>query len=214
MAELALGIIGIVPLIGGAIKAYKQVNGRLKAFRHCSNEVKKVRKVLGIQQQVFSNECRLWLRFAIDDDEIASDMASDPEHENWGDASLESSLRTRLKNNYKPWVEIVQDITRYIEELENVIEQFTIEKENKPTEGRLKKTLKRTQDGFKMAFSAMDFDTLIEELRLSNNDLRGLREQISELHKPTKRYGELLKHFTTPSYEHGIVDRQATWVTP
>ncbi|KZL82960.1 hypothetical protein CI238_01981 [Colletotrichum incanum] len=190
MAELALGILGVVPLIGGAIKAYKQVNGKLKAFRHCSKEAKKIQKVLRIQQQVFSNECRLWLRFAIEDDEIVSEMASDPEHENWGDASLESCLRTRLKNNYEPWVEIIQDITGYVEELENGIRKFVIEKENKSTEGRLKKTLKRTQDGVKMAFSASDFDILIGELRSSNDDLKGLREQISELHKPTKRHSK------------------------
>ncbi|OHX00978.1 hypothetical protein CSPAE12_00333 [Colletotrichum incanum] len=231
MAELALGILGVVPLIGGAIKAYKQVNGKLKAFRHCSKEAKKIQKVLRIQQQVFSNECRLWLRFAIEDDEIVSEMASDPEHENWGDASLESCLRTRLKNNYEPWVEIIQDITGYVEELENGIRKFVIEKENKSTEGRLKKTLKRTQDGVKMAFSASDFDILIGELRSSNDDLKDSESRsvsctnrpnaTRRMRKPSNRengqvssgYGELLKLSMTPSYEHGTVDSPATWAT-
>ncbi|GJC96752.1 hypothetical protein ColKHC_05578 [Colletotrichum higginsianum] len=224
MAELALAILGVVPLIGVATKGYKQANGKLKAFRHCSREAEKVRKVLKIQQQVFANECFLWLRFAIDDDEIASAMASDPEHGNWGDDSLESSLRTRLKNNYEPWFEIVQDVTRYLEELENGLEKFGIEKENIPTEGRLKKTLKRTQDGVKMAFSASEFDILIDKLRSSNNDLRGLREQISEIHKIRKssneeigqassEYEGLQKLSMMHSYERGTVDSPATWAT-
>ncbi|WQF83672.1 hypothetical protein CDEST_08686 [Colletotrichum destructivum] len=133
MAELALGILGILPLIGGAIKGYKQANRKLKAFRQCSEEARKVRTVLKIQQKLFSNECRLWLRFAIDDDKIASEMASDPEHENWGDDGLESSLRTRLEDNYETWFDIVQDITEFLGRLENVVDTFGIEEENRLT---------------------------------------------------------------------------------
>ncbi|KAK2000447.1 hypothetical protein LX36DRAFT_747613 [Colletotrichum falcatum] len=54
-------------------------------------------------------------------------------------------------------------------------------------DGRLKKTLKRTQDGARIAFSAFDFEKTIGQLRLSINELTGLREQISELHNPKPR---------------------------
>ncbi|KAK2018381.1 hypothetical protein LZ32DRAFT_599807 [Colletotrichum eremochloae] len=184
MAELALGVLGVVPLIGGAIKTYKQVHGKLKLFRHCSKEVKKVQKVLGVQRQVFANECRLWLRFIQEDDEVASAMASDAEHDGWDDAHLEAALQSRLKDNYETWLEICRDISGRIKELEANLDAFKLMDEVKPKDGRLKKTLKRTQDGARIAFNATDFEKTIDQLRSSNNELKGLREQISELHNP------------------------------
>ncbi|KAF9871368.1 hypothetical protein CkaCkLH20_11015 [Colletotrichum karsti] len=184
MAELALGIVGVVPLIGGAMKAYKEVNGKLKLFRHSSREVKKVHKVLRIQRQVFANECGLWLRLIMDDDEVASEMASDPSHDGWNDPYLDNSFRSRLKKNYDAWFEITKDISDNIEILETQISSYEASPETKNKGGKLKKVLMRTKDGIKVAFNASDFEDTIEKLRLSNNELKGLREQIGELHKP------------------------------
>lgn len=129
MAELALGIVGIAPLVGGAIKAYKEVNSRLKLFRHSSKEVKKVHKVLRIQRQVFVNECRLWLKFIIEDDETAMAMASDPDHDRWADPELDASFKSRLKDNYNAWLETTKDVSEGIEELEANLTVFKEEPE-------------------------------------------------------------------------------------
>ncbi|KAF6784169.1 hypothetical protein CSOJ01_15785 [Colletotrichum sojae] len=181
MAELALGIVGIAPLIGGAIKAYKEVNLKLKLFRHSSKEVKKVYKVLRIQRQVFVNECRLWLKFIIDDDETAMGMASDPNHDRWGDPELDSSFKSRLKDNYDAWLDTTKDILESIEELEGSLAAFKESSEESNKNGKLKRTIDRTKDGTRLAFNASDFDKTIDKLRTSNNELKGLREQISEL---------------------------------
>ncbi|KAF3800992.1 hypothetical protein GCG54_00010269 [Colletotrichum gloeosporioides] len=181
MAELALGIVGIVPLIGGAIKAYKEVNQKLKLFRHSSKEVKKTHKVLRIQRQVFANECRLWLAFGIEDDETATQMASDPEHDGWNDPSLDASLRNRLKDNYDIWLEVNAGIVNTIDSLDTSLVSF---RESSDVEtGALQKTLKRTEGGVKAAFTASKHEKLIEKLRASNNELKGLREQIEDIHK-------------------------------
>ncbi|KAK2063389.1 hypothetical protein LY76DRAFT_563343 [Colletotrichum caudatum] len=184
MAELALGIVGVVPLIGGAIKAYKEVNGALKHSRQSSREVNKVLKVLKIQRQVFANECGLWLRFILDDDEVASGMASNPSHDGWNNPSLDKSFRSRPKKNYDAWFEINKDISDNIETLGTQISSYEASAETKGQDGKLKKVLKRTKDGVKVAFHASDFKNAIERLRLSNNELKGLREQIAELQKP------------------------------
>lgn len=108
MAELALGIAGVVPLVSCAIKVYKEVNSKLKLFCHGSKEVKRIRKVFGVQSQVFANECRLWLAFVEEDDDVASEMASDPEHSSWDDPRLNAFLRCRLGDNYDAWFQIKQ----------------------------------------------------------------------------------------------------------
>ncbi|KAK2028256.1 hypothetical protein LX32DRAFT_673628 [Colletotrichum zoysiae] len=181
MAELPLAVLGVVPLI---LNTYKQVHGKLNLFRHCSKEVKKVHKVLGIQRQLFANECRLWLRFVQEDDKVASEMASDAENKGWEDPDLEALLQSRLKDNYKAWLEICADICGQIKRLEENLGNFNLMNEVRNKDGILKKTLKRTQDGARIAFKATDFETTIEKLRSSNSELKGLREQISELHNP------------------------------
>lgn len=123
MAELALGIVGIAPLIGGTIKAYKEVNKKLKLLRHCSREVRKAHKVLKIQRQIFANECRLWLAFGVDD-EIASEMASDASHTGWSDPGLDASLRNRLDHNYETWLELNTGIFDTIDSLEANLGSF------------------------------------------------------------------------------------------
>ncbi|OLN96893.1 hypothetical protein CCHL11_02467 [Colletotrichum chlorophyti] len=186
MAELALAVVGVVPLVGGAIKAYKEVNGKLKLFRHHSKEVKKVHKVLKIQRQVFANECRLWLGLVIDDDEVASEMASDSDHEGWNDFRLDASFRSQLNDNYEAWFEITKDISESISDIELAVERFEIvpETRSKHQDGQIKRTLKKTHEGLKVAFKSSDFDKSLESLRSSNHDLKGLREQISKYHKP------------------------------
>lgn len=118
MAELALGVVGVVPLIGGAITAYKEVNRKLKLFRHRSKETRKLQKVFRIQRQVFANECRLWLKFVIEDDDIAAGMASDPDHDGWSGPNLDASLRSRLRENYDTWHDITAEISQSIGTLE------------------------------------------------------------------------------------------------
>ncbi|KAF0323089.1 hypothetical protein GQ607_009633 [Colletotrichum asianum] len=185
MAELALGVVGIVPLVGGAIKAYKEVNRRLKLFRHSSREVKNVFKLVKIQRQIFSNECCLWLRFALEDGDIISEMASDPGHDGWKDPSLDESLRSRLKENYSVWVDIIAGISVTIHNLETDLTSFEESSDTKNSNRKLKRSLKRTKDGVKIAVKASDFESTIGKLRVCNNDLKRLREQIGEIFRPS-----------------------------
>ncbi|KAF7549353.1 hypothetical protein G7Z17_g6447 [Cylindrodendrum hubeiense] len=45
MAELALGALGVVPLIGVAIESYRQVSSKLKLFRHYSSKVERNERI-------------------------------------------------------------------------------------------------------------------------------------------------------------------------
>ncbi|KAE9575203.1 hypothetical protein CGMCC3_g8570 [Colletotrichum fructicola] len=165
MAELALGVVGIVPLVGGAIKAYKEVKRRLKLFRHSSREVKNVLKLVKIQRQIFSNECCLWLRFALEEDDIISEMASDPGHDGWKDPSLDESLRSRLKENYSVWVDIISGISVTINNLDTDLTSFEESSDTKNSNGKLKRSLKRTKDCVKIAVKASDFENRVHTVR-------------------------------------------------
>ncbi|KAI8217147.1 hypothetical protein K4K54_011938 [Colletotrichum sp. SAR 10_86] len=122
MAELALGIVGVVPVVLGAITAYKHVTVKVKLFRHSFKEVKRMYKILRTQRQVFSNECLLWLEFVINDSDVASAMASDPGHEGWNDPRLDSAFQSRLKDNYEPWLEVTKEIAEAVHSIENRLE--------------------------------------------------------------------------------------------
>ncbi|KAJ3956919.1 hypothetical protein N0V92_006520 [Colletotrichum tropicale] len=182
MAELALGVAGIVPLIGGAIKAYKEVNRKLKLFRNRSKETKKLQKVLRIQRQVFANECRLWLKFVIEDDDIAADMASDADHDSWRGPDLDASLRSRLHENYDTWHDITAEISQSIGTLEADI--MSLEERTEAKSGKLKNIVRKGQEGVKVAFNAATLEKTLDKLRSSNNELKGLREQVVEIHEP------------------------------
>lgn len=62
MAELALGILGIVPLVAAAIKSYGDLTVKYRSFRHCSSTVCRVDKKLRVQHRILKNECHLLLR--------------------------------------------------------------------------------------------------------------------------------------------------------
>ncbi|KAH0431608.1 hypothetical protein CcaCcLH18_06912 [Colletotrichum camelliae] len=188
MAELALGVVGVVPLIGGAIKAYKEVNTKLKLFCQSSKQVKRMHQRLKTHRQVFANECRLWLAFVIDDDVLASEMASDSEHDAWNDTRLDASFRSQLKDNYDVWLEINTEICQKIDSLESSLANF--EETSNMKDNKLKKALKRTVDGVKVATNSTDINILIEELRSSNTELKGLREQVGEIRKTKPRSSE------------------------
>ncbi|KAK2765772.1 hypothetical protein CKAH01_15576 [Colletotrichum kahawae] len=187
MAELALGVVGVVPLIGGAIKAYKEVNTKLKLFCQSSKQIKRMHQRLKTHRQVFANECRLWLAFVIDDDVLASEMASDSEHDGWNDTGLDASFRSQLKDNYDVWLEINTEICQKIDSLETSLANFAETSDAKTQDSKLKKVLKKAVDGVKVATNATDINILIEKLRLSNNELKGLREQVGEIRKTKPR---------------------------
>ncbi|KAF6823228.1 hypothetical protein CPLU01_11527 [Colletotrichum plurivorum] len=112
MAELALGIIGIAPLVGGAIKAYKEVNLKMKLFRQSSRET-------------------------------AMEMASNPDHDRWADPELDTSFRSRLKDNHDGWLEAIKDISDSIEELETSLAAFKEGLEEAWSHGSLGQALRR-----------------------------------------------------------------------
>ncbi|KAF7552230.1 hypothetical protein G7Z17_g4474 [Cylindrodendrum hubeiense] len=181
MAELALGILGVVPM---ALKSYQVLASKLKTFRHCSSIVQRMYKMLRVQRRVFENECQLLLRGCLYDDSTAQLMIADPDHRDWGKRSWDDNLRASLKENYDDCVELVQSILEIIRQLESDLDCFETVKTEQKKDERLKDTWKRVSNGLKMTFNKTEYETGLDDLRTTNSDLQNLREQIYQLQKP------------------------------
>lgn len=142
MAELILGAVGVVPLIGVALKSYKTLYSELKAFRRCCSSLKRFHKVLRIQRQLFENECELLLRYCLGDGLVVQRMVANPEHENWSDPKQDESIKKLLKTNYEACGELVGGILEAIQKLESGLSCFQVlkslrQKVSPPTHNQL-----------------------------------------------------------------------------
>lgn len=116
--------LGVLPLLGGAIKAYKSAHKKFKVFRHYSREIARLRKHIDRQRQFFVNESHLLLRAAIDDEAIIESMLEDAEHARWRSKWLESRLREHLAKNYAVCQDIVIEIEAAMGDLQQELRCF------------------------------------------------------------------------------------------
>ncbi|RYP65227.1 hypothetical protein DL770_009054 [Monosporascus sp. CRB-9-2] len=186
MAELVLGSLGVVPLVGVAIKSYQSLSSKLKTFRHCSSTVMRVHKKLRVRRRVFENECHLLLRDCLNDDAAVQLMMEDLDHEAWRERRRDDDLRRLLKDNYDECTELVQDIVGVVHQLETGLGCFEVVKSKQQKDERLKDTWKRLGDGLRISFNKSSYETGLDDLQTANNDLKCLREQITQLQKPCK----------------------------
>ena len=130
MAELILSSVGLVPLIGIALKSSKTLWTELKTFRNCNNNVRRLHKKLKYQRQIFENECELLLRDCLGDEAEVQAMVADPDHVSWTN-ERDGSLRKLLKKNYVACWERVNGIYEAIKKLESVLACFQAIKPHK-----------------------------------------------------------------------------------
>jgi hypothetical protein len=128
MAELALGVLGVVPLIGVTIKSYQQLSSKAKTFRHCSSAVLRLYKQLRIQRRIFENECQLLLHNSLRNDPAVEEMMADPDNSAWKGRSRDKELKAALKNNYDSCVGLIEDINEAIQHLRNALDCFGVVK--------------------------------------------------------------------------------------
>lgn len=125
MAELALGALGVIPLIGFTIKSYQKLYTTVKTFRHCSSNVERLRKKLRTQRCIFENGCQLLLRECLQDSADVEGMMGDLDHEDWLDHAVgPDDIKRSLNQNYDVLVELVQEIGDAIEHIQKTMAPF------------------------------------------------------------------------------------------
>lgn len=97
MAELALGIVGVVPVAASAFKSIKSLYKKLKTFRQYTREAVRAQHELEVQEAIFRNEWR-FLKNLLPPNGAKRDAAANASNEK--SRQLDRSLRDSLGSNY------------------------------------------------------------------------------------------------------------------
>ncbi|KAJ4186359.1 hypothetical protein NW767_012666 [Fusarium falciforme] len=102
MAELALGAIGVVPVVGFVFGAFKGLCKNLKTFKQYAREAKRVRQELEMQEAIFKNEWQILRTVFLPtaDDSNALDIADHASRRKSDKLQLDQRLRVALGENY------------------------------------------------------------------------------------------------------------------
>lgn len=118
MAELGLAI---VPLCLAAIKGSSVLGRKLPSvFRH-SREIKRLRKKLKIETEIFKDECEFLLGELIEPME-AEAMVMDADHFMWTSEELDMKMKGHMRRRYPEICAVAQDIKGHIASLDADIE--------------------------------------------------------------------------------------------
>jgi hypothetical protein len=124
MADPVSLVLGILPIVAGALKAYRSAYSKFKTFRHYNREVKRLLTKVDAQRQIFKNETHRLLRAVIQEKEIVNAMAADYKDDGWYDLNHEERFRNNLKDNYECCRALVEEITLTLAELEDELAVF------------------------------------------------------------------------------------------
>ncbi|KAK4159524.1 hypothetical protein QBC43DRAFT_327019, partial [Cladorrhinum sp. PSN259] len=187
--------LGIVPLIISGIKGYRSLRSKFKIFCHYSAQVERIRKLLGVQRDYFLNETELMLRLVVQDQVLVKEMMKDAKHLEWGSEKLQANMEKQLGRSMEPFKDTVEDILELVVSLENGLGCFDIltaehEKDDHLRAKPMKEAIKKLRKRVKIAFEKENFESKITRLEKSNDSLRRLRKQISNLQQPQPCTGQ------------------------
>lgn len=125
--------LGILPLVGAAVKGYGTITEKIKICRHFDREIRRVRASFESQKSIFLNEVQLLLRPAAKNNSTVDQMLKNSRHAKWTCTTTDSLLQNVLGANSKSCVGTIETIVTEVEELEDSLQSLTkyIEKRKK-----------------------------------------------------------------------------------
>jgi hypothetical protein len=124
MADPVSLVLGILPLVIEACKAYQTVYGKIKVFSHYSREVHRILKKVKLQRQLFVLETQLLLQLADPEIEDLTTLMKNGCDQGWINADVEDKLRQSLKDNYNCCIDVIEDIKDTLESLRADLKSF------------------------------------------------------------------------------------------
>ncbi|KAH7551019.1 hypothetical protein BM1_10392 [Bipolaris maydis] len=121
--EIAGLAVGVLPILFEVVKSYSIIRDKIRTFRRCNQELEDVFVEFKAIRVIFFNEVRLLLRSM----EIKKQVKLDLEECNnrrWANQETEDRFRAVLQDNYDACREIIQHISRYLEEIASELENF------------------------------------------------------------------------------------------
>jgi hypothetical protein len=112
--------LAIFPIVVEVFKTYKVVHGKIKDFRNCSGETRRLFGRFKCQKKMFRNECQLLFRIGISDEDIKGMLANKADSR-WLDKDLEKKLKGRLSDSYNVCISAMEEIVLALKELEEIL---------------------------------------------------------------------------------------------
>lgn len=193
-------IFGVLPVFVQVLQSYRNIHDTLHAFRHYSREVKRIKIQFKIQHHNFQNECSL-LQYIIAGEDTFQTVWDDKDRTSQRNASLEEHLNKRIDDSHQTCEDIVNDIKKELDEMEEDLKSFGVLKNEKrqvsqcmlprsthppftfDQHEKLKATINRVRNSIKVVFDKDRYIKRLTKLRESNMDLHTFRMQIEELLK-------------------------------
>ncbi|KAK8093722.1 hypothetical protein PG997_000407 [Apiospora hydei] len=224
MAEIVLGVL---PLCLSAIKGSIAVLRTLKAVRNRKSEVERLKKEFETQRIIFLDECEILFQECLDDDVLAGELVKDTTHPAWQKSQLDKQIKTYLGRRLGRYEETIKDIQKYIKELSESLHGTAGDSQRPDVKvclWKLRKPLQRligifqlkksevTREELNVIRNKSKYESLIENLRKSNHELKNIREMASRRNEsapPPSHQAEPL--VSLPSSYHTVAQYSASF---
>ncbi|ETS87071.1 hypothetical protein PFICI_00899 [Pestalotiopsis fici W106-1] len=172
-------ILGILPLVAGAIKGYGVLKKKSDIFRHYSRELKRIQKSLNVERDVFLCETETMVLAAIDDYSLVGCMIEDPDHPQWRSTTVEESFKEVLGRSYDEYYDTIKSISQAIQEIQTELDCFDASERH--VAEKQKEVFQRLRDRFKASWKQPTLEGSLASLTRCNGSLQRLGKQARKI---------------------------------
>lgn len=131
MADIALGVIGLIPVLVQTISSFQTIHNGIKTANRCIEHLDAILMDWKIQRGRFLNECVLLLMLNGEDEHVGRAMVKDAQHICWQESSLGASFSKRLGTSYKMCLEIMKRVDAISKKMKKMLSCFDDVRRNK-----------------------------------------------------------------------------------
>jgi hypothetical protein len=124
MADIALGAIGLVPVLVSAISTFRRIHRGVKAAKKCVEHLDAIAIDWKIQHGRFLNECVLILMLGGEEEMVGRAMVKDSLHAGWTKINIVTSIQRCLGESYDLCERIIKRIEVISITLEKMMDCF------------------------------------------------------------------------------------------
>ncbi|QGI83570.1 hypothetical protein CEK25_010299 [Fusarium fujikuroi] len=188
--EIAGIVLGSIPLLISATEHYRNSLDRATAFRKWKDVLNSALREFWYQHSSFESSLRIILKDVASPLEI-EEMIGDPHHELWKSRDLSQALQERLKNSYRPYIYVIEDMRAYMKRLAthldidrdagtaDDLEAIIKANERLPSAGGL--ITFEFKRAVKLTMKRKEVQKLLDDMKASNNRLDELRAKSEAL---------------------------------
>lgn len=122
--EVAGVVLGVVPIVVEAIKAWRIIHHKLRVFRYYAREIKRIYDKLRVQSCIFDNEIEALLTASGLRAGVVQEMIADPGHQGWANPSNIDRITTQLGKDHDVYLDLLQSISSSLAKVQSELTSF------------------------------------------------------------------------------------------